>query len=370
MKKILVAFGEPISYGGQESFVFRTIGKMNRKGLSYDFLTPYYADNEHYIDFIKSINSKLYTFKLPFNIGKSRFNVIKSYKEILAKNHYDIVHINSGSISILALLTLYAKKAGVKRVIVHSHMAGEHQNFKHEILKKIYNPIFLRKADVLIAPTKVAAYWQFSHKVFEEKGIILKNGINLQKYIYSVQKRKEYRQKISYDNNNIVLGHVGRFSPEKNQTFLINLLEYCITQNKNFRLLLIGSGSQKDYLKELIYQKKLEHYVDFLGNVNNVEDYLQAMDIFIFPSKYEGLGIVSIEAQAAGLPVLASKNIPADIKITNRVRFLSLNKPFEYWYSNILDMISKNKRQDNQQLSNHEYDVRDTAEKLRNIYLG
>lgn len=371
MLKVLEAFGEPILYGGQESFVFRTIENMNRQNLHFDFVTPYYANNPKYIKFINSLDdSKLYCFNLPFKAGKNRFNVIKKYKKLLSVNQYDVVHINSGSISILALFTFYAKKAGVKKVIVHSHMSGNFNNLKHTIMKILYAPVFNRYADVLVAPTKSAAYWQFSKNTFKKHGKILKNGINIQQYAYNDKIRKAYRKRLNLNDNEILIGHVGRLSPEKNQKFLIDLVNYFVKHNKKAKLLLIGSGPQKKFLEELIQKKGLNQYIQLIGNVNNVEDYLQAMDLFIFPSEYEGLGIASIEAQDAGLPVVASTNVPSDIKITKDVDFLDLNAPLKEWYNKSLKMLSQNKYRDNNMelLKKHGYDIRDTAIELKNIF--
>ncbi|MES5139389.1 glycosyltransferase [Lactobacillus crispatus] len=372
MKKILEAFGEPILYGGQEAFVFRTIENMNKKGLKFDFLTPYYADNPDYISFIKSLNSTLYSFNLPFNVGKNRFNVVNAYKKILLDNQYDVVHINSGSISILALFTLYAKKAGVKKVIVHSHMSGKNKNVKHEVIKKIYAPIFSKYADVFVAPTKKAAYWQFSKKIFNKKGRILKNGINIQQYAYNIGTREHYRNKLNISDHEILIGHVGRLSPEKNQIFLIKLLSYFIKNNTKAKLLLIGAGPQEKSIRMSIKQNRLEKYVQLIGNVDNVEDYLQAMDLFIFPSEYEGLGIASIEAQDAGLPVLASTNVPLDIKVTDNVMFLDLNLSLKEWYKQSLKLLSRkyDRAENTNFLKKQGYDIRNTAEKLKKIYLG
>ncbi len=369
--KILEIFGEPILYGGQESFVFRTIQNMNRENLDFDFLTPYYINNPDYMRFIKKINSHLYCFRLPFRVGKNRFNVIRPYCRLLEKEHYDIVHINSGSISILALLAFYSKKKGVKKVIVHSHMSGENKNVKHEIIKNIYAPIFHFYTDLLIAPTLEAAYWQFPKKDFKEKGQIVKNGIDLRAYSYNRQTRKIYREKLKFNSDDIVIGHVGRFSPEKNHIFLIQLLEYAIRKNNKFRLLLIGGGNEKDKIQKRIIDSNLENYVKIIGNVNNVTDYLQAMDIFVFPSRYEGLGIASVEAQASGLPVLASSHVPKDIKVTDNVSFLDINSSIKIWYDTLNKMLLTNERSKEvfKQISQKGYNIQQTAKDLRNIYL-
>lgn len=368
MIRILEAFGEPILYGGQESFVFKTINNMNRNDMHFDFLTPYYLKSTKYEKLAQSIGSKIYEFNLSFKMGKSRLNVIKKYDALLKRNHYDVVHIHSGSISILALFTFYAKKNKINKIIVHSHMAGSKKNWKHEFLKKLYSPIFNYMADLLLAPSISAAYWQFSKKVFKKKGEILKNGIEIKKYLFNPKIRDVYRKKLYFKKNDIVLGNVGRLSKEKNQIFLIRLLKYA--NNKNLKLLLVGNGPCSNILKNEIKKDNLNSQIKFTGNVPNVEDYLQAVDIFTFPSNYEGLGIASIEAQASGLPVLSSNYVPKDIAITNNVFFLQLS--VREWYKKIIDLSKKTDlRYNNQyfQIEKHGYNIKDTSSKLRDLYL-
>lgn len=200
----------------------------------------------------------------------------------------------------------------------------------------------------------------------------MKNGINIQQYAYNIGTREHYRNKLNISDHEILIGHVGRLSPEKNQIFLIKLLSYFIKNNTKAKLLLIGAGPQEKSIRMSIKQNRLEKYVQLIGNVDNVEDYLQAMDLFIFPSEYEGLGIASIEAQDAGLPVLASTNVPLDIKVTDNVMFLDLNLSLKEWYKQSLKLLSRkyDRAENTNFLKKQGYDIRNTAEKLKKIYLG
>lgn len=371
MKRVLEAFGEPILYGGQESFVFKTIKNMNKSRIDIDFLTPYFMNNPMYQKFAQSIKAKIYIFNLPFKVGGNRFNVISKYNRLLKKNKYDIVHIHSGSISILAIFTLLAKINGVNRIIVHSHTSGENENFKHELLKRFFSPVFSKMATVLLAPSYDAAYWQFPKKAFKKKGKLIKNGIEVDKYLFNCEKRKKIRKQLEFSTNDTILGNVGRLSSEKNQIFLIRLLKSLVVINKKYKLLLVGDGPQYKILKTIVEKQNLSSNVKFVGNVNNVEDYLQAMDIFLFPSKYEGLGIASIEAQASGLPIIASTGVPEDINITGNVKFLSLGSPINEWIK-VVRATDVNNRLNNMakdRIVDKGYDIRTTAAELRRIYL-
>lgn len=367
MKKVLEIFGEPIQYGGQESFVFNTLQAMDRENLAFDFLTPYYVQSDKYERIAKELNGKIYSFNLKFQPGKSRRNVSNKLDNFF-KNHteYDVVHIHSGSISILALCSKIAKKNGIKKVIAHSHMSGKSADIKHKLLKIFYNKYFLKYDNILCAPTEQAASWQFKNYLFRKRGKLIRNGIFLDKYKFSSEKRLEYRKKLNISSNSLVLGNVGRLSFEKNQMFLIELLS--LFQHENVVLVLVGEGQDKEKLYQLAKKRGVDKKVIFVGNVSNVEDYLQAMDIFLFPSLFEGLGIAAIEAQASGLPVIASDMVPKDIAITKDVHFKSLNASISEWKK----LINKVKREKNRNIKivNSSYDVKRSAASLRKIYIS
>ena len=152
---------------------------------------------------------------------------------------------------------------------------------------------------------------------------------------------------------------------------MIRLLKSLVVINKKYKLLLVGDGPQYKILKTIVEKQNLSSNVKFVGNVNNVEDYLQAMDIFLFPSKYEGLGIASIEAQASGLPIIASTGVPEDINITGNVKFLSLGSPINEWIK-VVRATDVNNRLNNMakdRIVDKGYDIRTTAAELRRIYL-
>lgn len=371
MISVLEIFGEPISFGGQESFVFNTIGAMNRENLKIDFLTPYYVDNPKYQRFIKQIDGNLYKFNLKFEPGKSRVNLIRPLEQFLKTHHYDVVHIHSGSISVLGFCALIAKKQKVKKVIVHSHMAGTNESLKHKILKQFMAPLFRFSATDFCAPTKEAGAWQFSSTIVKNKLNILRNGIDMSLFSFDEKQRMIMRKQLNLTEKTLLIGNVGRLDSNKNQVFLVKVFNELLKYKKDSKLLLIGDGlDYKKRLDVIIQKNHLKNFVIFTGNVNNVFDYMQAMDVFVFPSKFEGLGIVSIEAQGTGLPVVASNQIPKEIKMTDSVHFMSLNDDVERWASEILK-LSKSKRTDfNLATAHSEYDIKNTSKVLRDLYFS
>ncbi|WP_225362303.1 glycosyltransferase [Secundilactobacillus silagei] len=367
---VLEVFGEPISFGGQESFVFNNIKAMNLQGLKFDFLTPYYIDNENYSQFIKKIDGHLFSFNLGFNPGKSRLNIIKHFDSFLTDHFYDVIHIHSGSISVLGICAAIAKKHQINRIIVHSHMAGVNESFKHRILKKLINPIFKKCATDFCAPTKVAGNWQFGQSLTKNRLHIIKNGIDLSKFSYNHSVRIQMRKKLNISNETLLIGDVGRLTSDKNQMFLFEIFCELKRIQNNSKIILVGSGNK--YKKELQSVAKKHHFdidVIYTGNVNNVNDYMQAMDVFVFPSKFEGLGIVTIEAQSMGLPVIVSTRVPKDVKLTKKVKFLNLSDPPFKWANEIVQCNQHVRDTSEMTIRQAGYDIRETAEILRNLYI-
>ncbi|MCV3743082.1 glycosyltransferase [Lentilactobacillus hilgardii] len=369
-KKILEVFGEPISYGGQESFVFGALDSMDLSGLHFDFLTPYYIDNEYYRKFIRKLGGRLYLFNLKFIPGKSRINIISKFNHFLSNHEYDVIHIHSGSISVLAFCSLIAKLHKTKKIIVHSHMAGSKESVKHKILRKIMHPIFITCVTYFCAPTKAAGKWQFSKKIANNKLILVKNGINLNLFSFDYIKRNIMRKKLNISKNTLLVGNVGRLNLYKNQIFLIKIIAELKRAEPDSKLLLIGSGENYKRKLEFLSEKYgVSDSVIFTGNVNNVYDYMQAMDIFVFPSKFEGLGIVAIESQGVGLPVIASNHVPREIKVTRNVYFMKLTDHPCEWANKILNIRGYSRCDTSKEIKEHGYDIHQTAEIIRDLYL-
>ena len=369
MLKVLEAFGEPISYGGQESFVMNLINNMNLKGLHIDLLTPYYCDNVIYKRTINGIGGEVFTFELDFKPGNSRFNICK-YLDAFFKNHsYDVVHVHSGSISILGLFSYYAKKNGAKKVIVHSHCSVEKITIKNKLLRTIFSTIMKNNVDVYFACSKLAAEAKFTDSIVNNSVRIIKNGVNVHKFSYDEIKRDLIRRKLRYKHNDFVVGNVGRFSYQKNQDFLIDVFHNLWRMNPNARLLLIGNGELKEKITEKINELKLDAYVNFTGNVDNVNDYMQAMDCFVLPSRYEGLPIVGVEAQAAGLPCFFSKNITEELNVTKLANFISLDDGSEKWAKCIADFKYGRRELMVEDITSCGFNVETQAEEIRSLYL-
>lgn len=365
--KVLEVFGEPIANGGQEAFVFNMIQYMDLSDMTVDVLTPYYCDNDYYVDVVESINGKVVSLGLPFEPGASRFNFIKPFHKYLSENAYDVVHVHSGSISILAEVAAVAKHNKVKKIIVHSHCAADHKTWKYRLIKLVSLPFMSLCPTDHCACSQVAGDWKFSKRIAKNHLIILKNGVDLQKFSYDEAVRAQYRKKLGIQEDTYVLGHVGRFSYQKNHEYLIDMFGKIKEQCLNSKLLLIGSGELWDDVTNQIASLGLTEDVILLGNVNNVSDYLQVMDTFVLPSRFEGLPIVGVEAQAAGLPVVVSTNVSEELKLTDQIHYLDLSDMSE-WVKLVCELKNQPRKNSEKMLKEAGYDIQNTADYLVKLY--
>lgn len=366
--RVLEAFGEPVIRGGQEAFVFGVIEHMNMEGLTIDCLTPYQWEEDGYRELVRRRGGAAYALELPFSPGSSRRNVARPVREFLSGHRYDVIHIHSGSISILTIMAAEADRAGIPKIIVHSHATGEIDSFKHRLLRFLASLSMRRHVDVYCACSMTAAEWKFE-PMYARKAIIIRNGIDVRRYMFRPDMRTVVRNKLGL-NHQFVIGNVGRFGREKNHEFLIEIFEAIVKQHPGSVLLLVGDGEEWEKIQSMVISRRLSEKVYFTGSVGNVEDYIQAMDVFVLPSLYEGLGIVAIEAQAAGLPVIASTKVPADIGLSEAVVFLPLEDGVERWANAIVRMSGMTDREDgSEQVRQAGYDVHAAAEQVRRMYI-
>lgn len=368
MIQVLEVFGEPISYGGQESFFFNVLQHIDMDNLKIDVFTPYYCDNELSRKTVEDHGGRLTEIGLLFEPGKSRTNIYKPLISHLRKNKYDVVHIHSGSISVLALAALAARRAKTKKIIVHSHATGNGKTLKYRLTKIIMTPLLDFCPTDYCACSKEAGAWKFSHRSVK-KLVVLKNGVDLERFRYSPETRQKIRDQYGIKQDNYVIGHVGRFSYEKNQQFIVDLIKEIKTEIPSAKAMLVGAGDTLKKTKEQAQKNGLKEDIFFIGNVNNVQDYLQAMDVFVLPSLFEGLGIVGVEAQAAGLNVIASTNVPQALKLSSLVQFISL-KDVQRWKRETIKAVNNGRLNVSKQIRLAGYEIRETAAQLQKIYQG
>lgn len=324
-------------------------------------------DNIKDVEFNYLSSVKVYDSKKSFDLNIDRKTIkgriiynIRLYKFL--KNHkYDIVHISSGAFFFTFFCVITCKLAGIKKIIVHSRNTPKINKVK-KMLIKILNPIYRKLTNVHLACSKEAAKSLFAKT---DDVIILKNGIDTNKYKYNEQTRNEYRKQLNIENK-VVYGNVGRISKQKNHDFLIDLFNE-IQKVQDSVLLLVGTGQLEEYIKEKVKKLNIEDKVIFLGFRKDIDKLLNAMDMFIFPSLYEGFGNAVIESLTSGLPTFVSTGIPEEANISNNFhRINSYN--IDDWKKQILNTKLNNRKNAYKETIKSGYDIKETSKKLEQIY--
>lgn len=194
------------------------------------------------------------------------------------------------------------------------------------------------------------------------------HAIDTNKYSFSNDKRHMMREKFGFSEEAFIIGHVGRFSKVKNHRFVIELCERLLSHNQNTFVFFIGQGETMEEMKEIVNQKRLQNSILFLGLRNDVPDLMQAMDVFILPSLYEGLPVSVIEAQAAGLPCVISENVPLDCVITDLVQQVPLD--ISRWEDALLQLKTGNRKNTQEEIKNARFDIKENAAYLEKYYLS
>lgn len=345
--------------GGLETMLMNYYRHIDRSLVQFDFLTHRYFRAD-YDDEIESIGGKIYHLPrlVPWNPAYCKA-LDKFFTEHM---EYRIVHVHQDCLSSVVLKV--AKKHGVSVRIAHSHSSSQDKDIKYPI-KLFYKKFIPRYATDLYACGQKAGEWMFGGKPFH----IINNAINATEYRYNAEIAEGVRQNLGISRDALVIGHVGRFSYPKNHIFLIDIFSAVHTRNKNTYLLLVGGGDLYPKVAEKVRSLGLEKYVIFTGVRSDVPALMQAMDIFVFPSLYEGLPVTLIEAQASGLPCYVSDKVPLECKKTELVTQISLQVPAEQWAERILATYNTERKDTYAQIVAAGFDIVENAKWLQNFYL-
>ena len=286
--RVLEIFGEPILNGGQETFVINFIRHMDRKNVAIDLLTPYECNNL----ILDEMRLNVISWEFPFKQGHFNLKIFMKLIQFLKNNPYQIVHIHSGSTLALMLISLAAKINHVGKIIAHSHSGMEKETLKHRIIKLCSYPFISSCPTDYCACSIEAGKAKFPKKVVRDKLKIVKNGIDIGKYSFDDLTRSRIRKLYHISDNVFLIGHVGRFTYEKNHMFLLEIFKQVKKADQNTKLMLVGEGLLQEKVCQKIKELNLQNDVILCGAISNVHEVMQAMDIFVFPSIFEGFGIV------------------------------------------------------------------------------
>lgn len=359
MKKILHVVNK-MGYGGIETFLMNVYRSIDTNKVKFDFAV-HTTDEGEYDKEIRELGGQLYYFTSRRN---SIYKYYKDWNNFLKKNadKYVAIHMHVSSLTTILPLVL-AKKYNIKNRIIHAHSTFQQGTF-HKILSEINKKRIKRYATKLLACSTEAGNYVFG-KEYEN----INNGIDSEKYKFNIEKRKEKRKELEIEEHETAYVNVGRLIEIKNQKYLVNVFKEIYKKDNKSKLFIIGKGEQKESLEQQIKDLNLEKQVILLNGRNDIPEILQAMDIFILPSLYEGLPLVAIEAQTAGLKCFISKNISKEVKLTELVDFIDINKECK----EIAQYIINNKEYDRKNIENEKlsnYNIKNIAKYLVNeIYL-
>lgn len=364
--KILEFFGEPLSYGGQEAFIYNMYVHF-QKNAEYTFLTPFFANNEELLNVISAKSDKIIACNHEFQSAFRKKYIIDSALEFI-NNEYDVIHIHSGSVFTLLIVASIAKKKGVHRVIVHSHATG-HVDMKHKLIKWVSDNSLEKKADVFLACSIEAGVFKYSDDIIRSKKFkIVKNGIDIDKFEFNKEYREKIRKELKIDNEKIIC-NIGRYSREKNQAFILDIAEEYMKVNKNMKVVFVGgNGTEERKLKEIVKQKNMEQNVIMLKERKDINQILSAADVFVFPSLFEGLGISAIEAQAAGLQTICSENVPNEVIVSHYYHKCLLSDGPKKWANYIMNLPETNRNGCKAEIEAKGYSAALCAKELEDIY--
>ena len=344
--------------GGIETYLMKISSHIDLNKFQFDFLAH---DNEKpcFYDELTNLGCNFYY------VTSRRKSFIQNKKDLdnLFKNeHFDIVHCHLNSLTYIAPV-LEALKANVK-VIVHSRNAGSSIGSSSKLLCALNKMRFPYDKVALVAVSDKAANWMFGKN---RDVIILNNGIDVERFKFSRERREKTRNEFGLSPNKEVLVHVGAFRPQKNHKFLIEVFNEYHKKNTNSVLLLVGSGDLLDVIKAQVKELGLERAIIFTGNRKDLENILSASDKFLFPSLYEGFPNALLEAQASGLLCIASTEITEQACLENCVR-VSLSEDVSKWVDALGSPTKPNRENYAKLVEEKGFSVETEIKRLENLY--
>ena len=342
--------------GGMESFFMNNLRNIDENEIQFDVFT-HEVSADQYVQEIEKKGGEV--FKAPtFSISNYK-DIKTSFDSILKTKNYDIVHSNMANASFLYLRE--AKKNGIAIRIQHSHQDRAADTMKNAIRNMPLLFIGNSYATVRVACSKNAGDFLFGKKQYT----IIRNSINYSDYRWNPEIRKKIRKSLEIEDDELIVGHTGRLTPQKNQLFLLEIFAKLREKIKT-RLVLVGDGPDQLALEKRIKELNMNNNVMMLGERNDISELLQAMDVFVFPSRYEGLGISLLEAEAAGLLCFCANTIPYDAKICENLNYISLTESPDFWAKSILNKIKGFSREN--VILDPKYDSKANSVKLKEIY--
>lgn len=360
--KVLMIISK-LSIGGAEK-VARDIGLYaDKEKYQFDYLV--FGDEiGAYEKELTACGCNIVRFPEP---SESFSNYIKNLKSLVEKNRYDVIHAHT--MFNIGWAMLVGKICGVPVRVSHSHSALlEKRNIKTRVYEALMRFFILTFSTDIVACGVKAGNRLYGKNAFKKRGKLILNGINTDDFAFDNALRSDMRKKLGIEAA-FVIGHAGHFAPVKNQAFLIECMPEILKIKPNAVLLLLGDGEEKEKIENKIKGTSLDGKVIFTGNVTNVGDYLNAMDVFAFPSLYEGTPLSIIEVQSNGLPCVISNTVPDDVFLTDLICPLPLSQK-DAWVEKICGASRKNPEEYSRLMKETEFTLSTALGKFYSLYKG
>lgn len=369
MSKIKVLHvGLSSNMGGIETYLINMYRNIDKSKFEFSYLV-FSGPKVCFYDELCETGCKIFSVEHRRN---NYFKFLKEVKEVLKNNSFDYIHFHLMEFSCFEII-LFANKYCSGKIILHSHIANDNKrSLKTSILNKIGEYLVSREDNYIKAGCSEDA-GKFMFEKFKDKSFkILNNGIDLDKFIYNERIREEVRNNLGLKNK-IVIGHVGRFVKQKNHSQLVDIFYEVHKKNKDTVLLLVGQGPLLEEIKSKVNELGIQDSVNFIGVRNDINEIYQAIDIFLFPSLFEGLGFVLIEAQASGLPCFITDTLPDEVKVLDTTYSISLDEKNSFWAEKILDcsksIASHTRHKVSEKMYNSNFNIRKEIKFVEKLYI-
>lgn len=347
--------------GGIESVYLNWYKQIDTSKIKFELLVRSYDPESPMLKEYLKLGGKIHTLRTPFLNLNTMYSFRQEIKSFFEGHHdFDFLHVHVPDDPFVISI---AKKYGISHIGVHAHTTGYNVSYKNQGLKGLIRKRNIKQAQHYFACSNQAAEWMFPDENTVE---IIHNGIKGSLYEYNFETREKYREALLLKNDFTMI-HVGRFSEVKNHEFMLRIYENLKQTDLNFKLIFVGDGPLYKEMK----QQAASNDILFLGARSDIPELLQAADLFLLPSKFEGLGIAAIEAQAAGLPTLVADRVPQEVQITNLVKFISIDDDsVEEWVKNIVYLKEKSLRRKStlSNLVESHYEIKQTTDDLISYY--
>lgn len=370
VKRVLHVFAA-LDQGGVENFVMNVYRNIDTSKIQFDFaLTS--GRKSFFDEEVIQKGGRIFYFEQKNNQHKLKNCYINMNQILKTAGPFVAVHSHCYFFSGFVLMCAWQHRVKVR--IAHSHESykGQRYTMIRKIYEKVMRLMIKTFATWRFGCSKVACMHLYGDGCFSQRNVhIIRNGIEIEKYRFQQIVRKDVRKNLNIEDK-VVVGHVGRFAEQKNHTFLIEIFRVFLSKHKNAVLLMIGSGPLENQIKEIVKRYGIENACYFLGVRDDVYKLLMAMDAFVFPSLYEGLGIALVEAQASGVPCIVSANkIPSEVKILDNFAFMSLKSTYQEWCDAIEGLDNSYQRElALEKVKEAGYDITVVAKELEAYYLG